>query len=84
MDDFIIMDSDLEKLKKSRDIIAEILDKEYKLKVNKKKTKIVSCMEVFSFLGYIYKVIDNKLIIKKSKCGKNKKKDKKSKKFIKK
>lgn len=64
MDDFIIMDSDLEKLKKTRDIITEILDKEYKLKVNKKKTKIVSCMEGFSFLGYIYKVIDNKLIIK--------------------
>lgn len=64
MDDFIIMDSDLKKLKKTRDIIVEILDKEYKLKVNKKKTKIVSCKDGFSFLGYIYKVIDNKLIIK--------------------
>lgn len=64
MDDFIIMDRDLEKLKKARDIIIDKLKREYKLKVNKKKTKIVSCKDGFSFLGYIYKVIDNKLIIK--------------------
>ena len=64
MDDFIILDSDLEKLKKARDIIIDKLDKKYKLKVNTKKTKIVSCKEGFSFLGYIFKVIDKKLVIK--------------------
>ena len=64
MDDFIILDSDLEKLKKARDIIIEKLEGEYKLKVNRKKTKIVSCKEGFSFLGYIFKVIDKKLVIK--------------------
>ena len=64
MDDFIIMDSDLEKLKKAKDIIIDKLDKKYKLKVNRKKTKIVSCKEGFSFLGYIFKVIDKKLVIK--------------------
>lgn len=64
MDDFIIMDSDLEKLKKAKDIIIDKLDKKYKLKVNTKKTKIVSCKEGFSFLGYIFKVIDKKLVIK--------------------
>ena len=30
----------------------------------RKKTKIVSCKEGFSFLGYIFKVIDKKLVIK--------------------
>lgn len=64
MDDFIILDRDLEKLKKARDIIIEKLEGEYKLKVNRKKTKIVSCKEGFSFLGYIFKVIDKKLVIK--------------------
>lgn len=64
MDDFIIMDMDLEKLKKARDIIIDKLKREYKLNVNTKKTKIVSCKEGFSFLGYLFKVIDNKLIIK--------------------
>ena len=64
MDDFIILDSDLEKLKKARDIIIDKLDKKYKLKVNTKKTKIVSCKEGFSFLGYVFKVIDKKLVIK--------------------
>lgn len=64
MDDFIIMDSDLEKLKKAKDIIIDKLDKKYKLKVNRKKTKIVSCKEGFSFLGYVFKVIDKKLVIK--------------------
>lgn len=64
MDDFIILDSDLEKLKKARDIIIEKLEGEYKLKLNRKKTKIVSCKEGFSFLGYIFKVIDKKLVIK--------------------
>lgn len=64
MDDFIILDSDLEKLKKAIGIIIEKLEGEYKLKVNRKKTKIVSCKEGFSFLGYIFKVIDKKLVIK--------------------
>ena len=42
----------------------EKLEKEYKLKVNRKKTKIVSCREGFSFLGYVFKVIDKRIVIK--------------------
>ena len=64
MDDFIILDSDLEKLRKVRDIIIDKLEKEYKLKINTKKTKIVSCREGFSFLGYVFKAINKKLVIK--------------------
>ena len=76
MDDFIIFDTDLEKLKKARDIIIDKLEREYKLKVNTKKTKIVNNREGFSFLGYLFKVIDKKIIIKikKSNIDKVKKK----------
>ena len=34
MDDFIILDSDLEKLKEAKEKIVEKLEMEYKLKVN--------------------------------------------------
>ncbi len=64
MNDFVIMDNDLEKLRKVRDIIIDKLEKEYKLKINTKKTKIVSCREGFSFLGYVFKAINKKLVIK--------------------
>ena len=37
MDDFIILDSDLEKLKEAKEKIVEKLEMEYKLKVNGKK-----------------------------------------------
>lgn len=64
MDDFIIMDKDLDKLKKARDIIVKKLDEEYKLKINYKKTFIVNSRNGFNFLGYIFKVIDGKIAIK--------------------
>ena len=64
MDDFIILDSDLEKLKKAREIIVEKLEMEYKLKVNGKKTWINNMKYGFSFLGYTYKVINDKTIIR--------------------
>ena len=50
--------------KKARDIIVKKLEEEYKLNVNRKKTKIVNNKEGFSFLGYVFKVIDGKLVIK--------------------
>ena len=75
MDDFIIFDNDLNHLKKCKDIIIDILENEYKLKVNKKKTWICNIDSGFSFLGYTCKVIDNKTIvrIKKSNIDKIKK-----------
>ena len=58
------------------DLIIDKLEREYKLKVNTKKTKIVNNREGFSFLGYLFKVIDKKIIIKikKSNIDKVKKK----------
>ncbi len=64
MDDFVLIHQDKDKLKEALKIIEEKLNKEYKLKLNKKKTKIVRENEGFSFLGYTYKVINNKTIIK--------------------
>ena len=64
MDDFIIFSNDLKYLKKCKDIIIEKLEKEYKLKVNTKKTWICNLAEGFSFLGYTCKKVGNKTIIK--------------------
>lgn len=79
MDDFIILESNLDKLKKAKTIIIEKLDKEYKLNINSKKTYITNIKNGFSFLGYTYKVINKKTIvsIKRSNLIKMKKKIKK-------
>ena len=64
MDDFIILDNDIKKLKEAKKIITDKLEKEYKLKINEKKTWINNIKYGFNFLGYTYKVIDKKTIIK--------------------
>lgn len=64
MDDFLIIDTDLQKLYQAREIIIKKLEEEYKLNINFKKTKIVNCKEGFTFLGYVFKVINKKVIIK--------------------
>jgi len=61
MDDFLILDTDKEKLKRVYKLIVrqvESLD----LKVNK-KSNIYRSSRGFSFLGYTYKLINNKLYI---------------------
>ena len=64
MDDFLIFDTDLEHLKKCKDVIIEKLEKEYKLKVNKKKTWICNIENGFSFLGYTCKKVGDKTVIR--------------------
>lgn len=63
MDDFIIMSENKEYLKECKNKIIEFLNNKLKLEVNKKKTYITSSKEGFCFLGYKYRVIDNKTII---------------------
>ena len=63
MDDYILMHEDKEYLKKCLIEIENILNNEYKLKLNKEKTMIVSSKEGFVFLGYKYRVINNKTIV---------------------
>jgi len=64
MDDFVLIHHDKEVLKDAYKKIECILNNKYKLKLNSKKTKIVSASEGFSFLGYTYKVVNKKTIVK--------------------
>ena len=68
MDDYILIHNDKEYLKSSLIKISEKLEKEYKLKLNKNKCKIYDISDGFNFLGYKFKVINNKTIVKISKC----------------
>ncbi len=69
MDDFVLIHHDKNVLKKALTEIENILINKYKLKLNQKKTKIVSAKEGFSFLGYTYKVINKKTLVKLRKEG---------------
>ena len=64
MDDYIIIHQDKTYLKKCLDIITSKLYNEYNLEVNKNKTYISSSKNGIPFLGYNFKVINNKTIIK--------------------
>lgn len=63
MDDFVIIHHDKEYLKHCLDIIKNKLKKEYKLKLNMKKTKIDSIKGGIDFLGFNF-YINNKIIMK--------------------
>ena len=65
MDDFIIFDTDKNKLNKIWKVITKQLQK-LKL-VENKKSNIYSVNQGFNFLGYNYKVINNKLFVTCSK-----------------
>ena len=64
MDDIIIFSKSKEYLKDIMKKIECVLYNEYKLKLNYKKSKIVSIKEGFCFCGYNFRVINNKTIIK--------------------
>ena len=63
MDDYYIVHHDKKYLDECLDKIKYILDNEYKLKINLKKTKIVSIYEGVSFLGFRFKKVNNKIKI---------------------
>lgn len=63
MDDFIIMCEDKEKLKEALAKIEEVLNNKYKLKLNRKKTKLIKSSNGFTFLGYRFRVINRKTIV---------------------
>ena len=64
MDDYVIIHQDKVYLKKCLDIITSKLLNEYNLLVNKNKTYISSSRNGIPFLGYNFKVINNKTIIR--------------------
>lgn len=70
MDDYIIIHHNKEYLKECLEIIRSKLKEEYKLELNKNKTFISSSKIGIQFLGYNFKVINNKTIIKLNKNSK--------------
>ena len=64
MDDLIIMHPNKKYLEECLNKIEKILNNDYKLEINKKKTKIVSSKEGFCFLGYRFIIKNNKTIMK--------------------
>jgi len=63
MDDYVILCRDKDKLKSALKEINEKIEKDYKLKLNKKKTFIVDCYNGFDFLGYKFNIQNNNIII---------------------
>ena len=64
MDDIIVMHHDKKYLYDCLEKIEDLLNNYFKLEVNSKKTKITSCYQGFTFLGYRFFVRNNKTIIK--------------------
>lgn len=63
MDDYIIFSESREKLVNCYKVIKDKLYKEYDLILNENKCKITTSYEGFCFLGYKYRIIDNKTIV---------------------
>lgn len=63
MDDFIIIHEDKNYLKHCLKEIIKMLDK-YKLKINTKKTRVDNIKVGIDFLGYIFYVNNNKIVMK--------------------
>ena len=64
MDDYIIISNDKNKLKKALKEIEFILNKEYKLNINKNKTNIYDSYHGFEYIGYMFYIRNNKTIIR--------------------
>lgn len=64
MDDYIIISNNKDKLKKALNEIEYILNKEYKLNINKNETNIYDSYHGFEYLGYMFYIRNNKTIIK--------------------
>ena len=71
MDDFILIHHDKEYLKYCLFKIRSILNKQYKLDINMKKTQISNIKHGFTILGYRFRVINKKTIINIKKDTKN-------------
>ena len=64
MDDFILIHPDINVLRNALKEITSILEKKYNLKISVNKTKITNSRKGFNFLGYNFKVLNNKTIVK--------------------
>lgn len=66
MDDYVILSNDKDKLRDVLFKITNILENDYKLMVAKEKTFIKKITEGVNFLGYNFRIVGNKTIIKLS------------------
>lgn len=64
MDDFILLHNSKEYLKYCLSCIANKLKDDYKLEINKKKTRIDSIKNGIDFLGYRFYIKNNNIIMK--------------------
>lgn len=70
MDDYIIIHESKEYLEECLGIIKEKLESEYHLEISEKKTFISDSEHGISFLGYTFRVVNNKTLINLSKKSK--------------
>ena len=70
MDDYIILSDNLNYLKVCKNKIIKYINS-YKLNLNENKTCIVNLKNGFNFLGYNFKIINNKTIINLSDNARN-------------
>ena len=64
MDDILCISNDKDYLIKCKKIIENKLISDYHLKANPKKTKIYKAENGFIFLGYRYRIVNDKIIVK--------------------
>ena len=76
MDDFVIIHQDKKYLKYCQKQITDKLKNDYNLKINYKKTRIDNIKNGLDFLGYIFYIKNNKVILKLRNHTKNKLKNK--------
>lgn len=69
MDDYILMHNDKKYLEYCKNEIINFL-KEYKMQISTNKTFITSIKNGFNFLGYNFRIVNNKTIVKLSKSSK--------------
>lgn len=70
MDDYVIFSNDLNYLKICKNKIIDFIHS-YNLEINEKKTYIVNLKNGFDFLGYNFRIINNKTIINLSANARN-------------
>lgn len=71
VDDFVIIHENKNYLKYCLNKIKEKIEKEYKLKLNPKKTRIDNIINGIDFLGYIFYIKNGRIIMKLRKRNKN-------------
>lgn len=70
MDDYVIFSNDLNYLKICKNKIIDFIHS-YNLEINEKKTYITNLKNGFNFLGYNFRIINNKTIINLSENARN-------------